>query len=115
VLVAHGATVIGTARNLEKARAATMHVTAQSAFGGGLQLIELDLAFLASVRRCADTIVNDGHPFDLVIANAGVMAGSKQTTVDGFETQFGTNHLGHFVLINRIADLFRASLICAAN
>jgi len=52
--------------------------------------------------------VGDGQPFDLVIANAGVMAGPKRTTVDGFETQFGTNHLGHFVLINRIAGLLKA-------
>jgi NAD(P)-dependent dehydrogenase (short-subunit alcohol dehydrogenase family) len=42
-----------------------------------------------------------GKPFDLIIANAGVMACPKGTTVDGFETQFGTNHLGHFVLVNR--------------
>jgi NAD(P)-dependent dehydrogenase (short-subunit alcohol dehydrogenase family) len=48
-----------------------------------------------------------GAPFDLVIANAGVMATPFGHTVDGFETQFGTNHLGHFVLINRIASLIR--------
>ncbi len=108
VLAVHGAKVIGTARNLEKARAATAHVHAQAAPAAGLQLLELDLASLASVRKCADRIVGDGQPFDLVIANAGVMAGPKRTTVDGFETQFGTNHLGHFVLINRIAGLLKA-------
>lgn len=100
----HGAKVVGTARNLEKARAATAQVHAQAA----LHLIELDLASLASVRACADTLLNDGEPFDLVIANAGVMAGSKRTTVDGFEAQFGTNYLGHFVLINRIAGLLKS-------
>jgi NAD(P)-dependent dehydrogenase (short-subunit alcohol dehydrogenase family) len=50
-------------------------------------------------------LVAAGKPFDVVIANAGVMACPKGTTVDGFETQFGTNHLGHFVLVNRIASL----------
>ena len=48
-----------------------------------------------------------GKPFDVVIANAGVMACPQSQTVDGFETQFGTNHLGHFVLINRIASLLK--------
>ena len=48
-----------------------------------------------------------GEPFDVVIANAGVMATPFGHTADGFETQFGTNHLGHFVLVNRIASLIR--------
>jgi NAD(P)-dependent dehydrogenase (short-subunit alcohol dehydrogenase family) len=72
-----------------------------------LQLVQLDLASLESVRRCADRLLAAGKPFDLIIANAGVMASPKGTTVDGFETQFGTNHLGHFVLVNRIASLLR--------
>lgn len=58
-------------------------------------------------RACADALIGVGKPFDLVIANAGVMAGPKRTTPDGFEAQFGTNHIGHFVLINRIAGLLR--------
>ncbi len=105
-LAAHGAQVVGTARDLIKAGAATEQVRADSANGGGLQLIELDLASLASVRRCADALLADGRKFDLVIANAGVMACPFGKTEDGFETQFGTNHLGHFVLVNRIASLF---------
>ncbi|HEV7386655.1 MAG TPA: SDR family NAD(P)-dependent oxidoreductase, partial [Phenylobacterium sp.] len=75
--------------------------------GGGLQLVKLDLASLASVRACADALVAAGQPFDLVIANAGVMATPFGKTADGFETQFGTNHLGHFVLVNRIASLMK--------
>src|SRR6202020_1950210 len=51
-----------------------------------------------SVRACADALVDDGKPFDLVICNAGVMAAPFGRTADGFETQFGTNHLGHFLL-----------------
>jgi NAD(P)-dependent dehydrogenase (short-subunit alcohol dehydrogenase family) len=107
-LVAHGADVVGAARDLDKARGATEVVTdAAAASGGSLELVALDLASLASVRACADALKADGRPFDLIIANAGVMATPFGKTADGFETQFGTNHLGHFVLVNRIASLLR--------
>ncbi|SDA15395.1 NAD(P)-dependent dehydrogenase, short-chain alcohol dehydrogenase family [Sphingomonas sp. NFR15] len=106
-LAAHGAQVVGAARDLAKAEAATEVVRAAAANGGGLELIELDLASLASVRAAADALVAKGEPFDVVIANAGVMAAPFGHTTDGFETQFGTNHLGHFVFINRIASLLR--------
>jgi len=59
------------------------------------------------VRTGADRLLADGRRFDLVIANAGVMATPFEHTADGFERQFGTNHLGHFVLINRIAPLIK--------
>ncbi len=107
-LAAHGALVVGAARNLSKAKAATEQVHDQAAEGGGLELVPLDLASLASVRACTDALVAIGKPFDLVIANAGIMAGPKRLTMDGFEAQFGTNHLGHFVLINRIAGLLKS-------
>ena len=107
-LAAHGALVVGAARDLEKARAATDLVRGEIAGGGGLELVQLDLASLASVRACADVLVAAGKPFDLVIANAGVMACPFGKTADGFETQFGVNHLGHFVLVNRIASLLKA-------
>lgn len=107
VLAARGALVVGAARDLRKAQGATAQVRTQAAEGGGLELVELDLASLASVRACADGLVKEGKPFDLVIANAGVMACPKGATADGFETQFGTNHLGHFVLVNRIASLLK--------
>ena len=106
-LAAHGAEVIGAARDLSKAKVATEPVRAQAAKGGTLHLVQLDLASLDSVRRCADGLLAAGKPFDVIIANAGVMACPKSTTVDGFETQIGTNHLGHFVLVNRIASLLR--------
>jgi NAD(P)-dependent dehydrogenase (short-subunit alcohol dehydrogenase family) len=105
-LVAHGAHVVGAARDLDKARAATGHISALPQ-GKNLEFVELDLASLASVRACADALVKAGRPFDLVIANAGVMACPKGMTADGFETQFGTNHLGHFVLVNSIASLMK--------
>jgi len=107
VLAAHGAQVVGAARDLNKAKAATERVRASAAKGGGLELVELDLASLKSVRACADALIAAGKPFDLVIANAGVMACPKGETADGFETQFGTNHLGHFLFVNRIASLMK--------
>ncbi len=106
-LAAHGAQVVGAARDLGKARDATKVVRDGAKNGGGIDLVELDLASLASVRKCADSLVASGKPFDVVIANAGVMATPKGKTADGFETQFGTNHLGHFVLVNRIASLMK--------
>src|ERR1700751_4534484 len=105
-LAAHGAQVVGAARDLKKAAAATAEVRKDAeANGGSFELVELDLASLKSVRACADGLVKKGEPFDVVIANAGVMATPFGHTSAGFETQFGTNHLGHFVLINRIASL----------
>jgi len=106
-LAAHGAEVVGAARDLSKAQEATEAVRSQAARGGSLQLVQLDLASLESVRRCADGLLAAGKPFDVIVANAGVMACPKGMTVDGFETQLGTNHLGHFVLVNRIASLLR--------
>jgi NAD(P)-dependent dehydrogenase (short-subunit alcohol dehydrogenase family) len=106
-LVAHGADVVGAARDLTKAKAATAGVQAAAKNGGKFELVELDLASLESVRLCANALVDAAKPFDLVIANAGIMACPYGKTVDGFETQFGTNHLGHFVLVNRIASLMQ--------
>jgi NAD(P)-dependent dehydrogenase (short-subunit alcohol dehydrogenase family) len=98
-LAAHGAHVVGTARDLAKAKTATSQVRADAAANGGsFELVALDLADLKSVRACADDLLAKGKGFDLVIANAGVMATPIGHTSDGFETQFGTNHLGHFVL-----------------
>ena len=108
-LAAHGAQVTGAVRDLAKAEAATAQVRKDAAANsGGIELVALDLASLKSVRACADGLLARGEAFDVVIANAGVMATPFGHTVDGFETQFGTNHLGHFVLVNRIAPLIRA-------
>ncbi|MGC1968793.1 MAG: SDR family NAD(P)-dependent oxidoreductase [Candidatus Acidiferrales bacterium] len=108
-LAAHGAQVVGAARDLAKAEAATAQVRKDAAtHGGSFELVALDLASLASVRACADRLLAKGEPFDVIIGNAGVMATPFGHTADGFETQFGTNHLGHFVLVNRIAPLIRA-------
>jgi NAD(P)-dependent dehydrogenase (short-subunit alcohol dehydrogenase family) len=105
-LAAHGAQVVGAARDLAKADAATRAI--REGHPDRLSLVELDLASLASVRAAADRLLARAQPFDLVIANAGVMATPFGRTADGFETQLGTNHLGHFVLVNRIASLMPA-------
>jgi NAD(P)-dependent dehydrogenase (short-subunit alcohol dehydrogenase family) len=105
-LAARGASVIGAARDLEKAEQAIAQARRDAAAAGGsIELIELDLASLKSVRACADELQAQGKPLDIIIANAGVMATPFGKTADGFETQFGTNHLGHFVLVNRLASL----------
>ena len=101
-LAAHGAEVVGTARDLAKAERALAEAGARN-----IDLVEMDLASLASVRAAADALRADGRTFDLVIANAGVMRTPLGHTVDGFETQFGTKHLGHFVFVNRIDSLMR--------
>jgi NAD(P)-dependent dehydrogenase (short-subunit alcohol dehydrogenase family) len=105
-LAAHGANLVGTARDLAKAEVATAQIRKDAAANGrSFDLVELDLSSLASVRNCADQLLRKGEPLDVIIANAGVMATPFGHTVEGFETQFGTNHLGHFVLVNRIAKL----------
>jgi NAD(P)-dependent dehydrogenase (short-subunit alcohol dehydrogenase family) len=107
-LAAHGAHVVGAARDLTKAEGATAQVRKDAAANGGsFELVALDLANLKSVRACADGLLAKGEPFDVIIANAGVMATPLGKTEDGFETQFGTNHLGHFVFVNRIAKLIK--------
>ena len=108
-LAAHGAEVVGAARDLDKAAAATAQVRKDAAANGGsFELVALDLSNLKSVRDGADKLLKKGEPFDVVVANAGVMATPFSHTTDGFEMQFGTNHLGHFVLANRIASLIRS-------
>jgi NAD(P)-dependent dehydrogenase (short-subunit alcohol dehydrogenase family) len=114
-LAARGAEVIGTARDLQKARTAAASLT--NAYGSRFSLLELDLANLASVRAAADKLRAAGKPLDLLIANAGVMATPLGRTADGFETQFGTNHLGHFLLINQLADLINPGgrVVCVSS
>jgi NAD(P)-dependent dehydrogenase (short-subunit alcohol dehydrogenase family) len=102
-LLVRGAEVIGTVRDLDKGRTATADLT--KTYGNRFSLLKLDLASLASVRTAADSLKAAGKPLHIIIANAGVMACPLERTVDGFETQFGTNHLGHFLLINLLAEL----------
>ncbi len=98
-LAAHGAEVVGTARDRAKGAAVTK---------GEVEMVDLDLASLSSVRACADALLGIGKPFDALIANAGVMAVPFGLTADGYETHFATNHLGHFLLVNCLSSLLRA-------
>ncbi|GGC64472.1 SDR family NAD(P)-dependent oxidoreductase [Undibacterium terreum] len=107
-LVARGAEVIGTVRDTAKAHSATRPVRdAAEQSGGRFEIISMDLADLASVRSVSEAMAATNKPFDLVVANAGVMATPFAHTKDGFELQFGTNVLGHYLLINRLAPLMR--------
>lgn len=107
-LAARGATIIGTARDADRGAAASAPVReAARQAGGHVTLLQMDLADLASVRAAADRINAHGTSLDLVIANAGVMATPFERTREGFELQFGTNVLGHFVLVNRLAPRLR--------
>ncbi len=107
-LAAHGASVVMAVRDLAKEERAADAVMAAAAPNARVELREVDLASLASVRTCADQLLTEGIPLPVLVANAGVMACPQGTTEDGFETQFGTNHLGHFVLVNRLVPLLVA-------
>lgn len=104
VLLKCGATVVGTVRDVDKARAA-LSTSDHAAGTGSLELVALDLASLASVSACAEQLIHARSAFDVIICNAGIMAVPHGLTVDGFETQFGTNYIGHFALVNRLATL----------
>jgi len=90
VLAKAGARVIGAARDLDKARAALA--------SADVELVRLDLTSLASVRECAAEIDARAPSLAALVNNAGIMACPLGRTRDGFELQFGTNHLGHFLL-----------------
>jgi NAD(P)-dependent dehydrogenase (short-subunit alcohol dehydrogenase family) len=105
-LASHGATIVGTVRSMPKADEAVAVVRDAALRGGGhLELLELDLASLQSVRAGVDKLLSEGQRFDVIIGNAGIMAPPFGQTVDGFESQFGTNFLGHFALVNWLEPL----------
>ena len=97
-----GASVVMACRNLDQGHAAVEELRA-AVPEAQVQLDELDLASLASVRGFADRFRATHDGLDLLINNAGVMAPPRRRTADGFELQFGTNHLGHFALTERAA------------
>lgn len=102
-----GAHVVFAVRDLERGRAAAARVN------GGTEVRRLDLADLASVREFADSW--EGAPIDLLINNAGVMMLPEQRTKDGFEMQFGTNHLGHFALTNLLLPHVRDRVVTVSS
>jgi NAD(P)-dependent dehydrogenase (short-subunit alcohol dehydrogenase family) len=103
VLARAGAHVVLAVRNPEKGNAALARIVAASP-EADVTLQELNLGSLASVRRAADALRSKYPRVDVLINNAGVMWTAKQLTEDGFELQFGTNHLGHFALTGLLLD-----------
>jgi NAD(P)-dependent dehydrogenase (short-subunit alcohol dehydrogenase family) len=102
-LADHGAHVVLAVRNLDKGKDAAARITAQSP-GAEVALQELDLTSLDSIRAAAEQLRSEHDRIDLLINNAGVMYTPKSTTKDGFELQFGTNHLGHFAFTGLLLD-----------
>ena len=102
-LAAKGAQVVLACRDQAKGRAAEAEIRGRHA-GAKTALMSLDLSSLADIRRFADA-VQAAHPrIDVLMNNAGVMALPYRKTADGFEMQFGTNHLGHFALTGLLLD-----------
>ncbi|EJO90795.1 SDR family NAD(P)-dependent oxidoreductase [Mycobacterium colombiense] len=103
VLAYRGAHVVLAVRNLEKGNAALARIVAASP-RADVTLQQLDLTSLDAIRSAADALRAAYPRIDLLINNAGVMWTPKQVTADGFELQFGTNHLGHFALTGLLLD-----------
>jgi NAD(P)-dependent dehydrogenase (short-subunit alcohol dehydrogenase family) len=115
-VAAHGGNVVLGVRDLEKgARAADEVRAAAASTGASVELQELDLASPASIRAFTERVSGDHDRLDVIIANAGVMATPEGRTADGFELQFGTNHLGHFLLVNRLRPLLAGGAARVVN
>jgi len=107
-LAAKGAHVVLAVRNLDKGKAAADLIVRRYP-GADVSVQELDLTSLDSIRSAADELKAGHDRIDLLINNAGVMMTPKETTKDGFELQFGTNHLGHFALTGLVLDRLLAA------
>ncbi len=107
-LAEHGAGVVVAARNLEKAEAARRRIL-ERAPRARLEVRRLDLGSLQAVETFANDVLLDHPVVDMLFDNAGVMAVAEGATSDGFETQFGTNHLGHFALTMRLLPALLAA------
>jgi NAD(P)-dependent dehydrogenase (short-subunit alcohol dehydrogenase family) len=103
-LAAKGAHVVMACRSLERGEEAAAEIK-RGFSDASLDVMELDLANLSSVRGFAETYANQQRPLHILCNNAGVMAIPKRNTADGFEMQFGTNHLGHFALTGHLIDI----------
>jgi NAD(P)-dependent dehydrogenase (short-subunit alcohol dehydrogenase family) len=97
-----GASVVLACRDAGKGERALADVRQAARAADAVRLESLDLADLASIRAFADRIDGENAGLDLLVNNAGVMAPPRRLTVDGFESQLGTNHLGHFALTGRL-------------
>jgi len=107
-LAEKGAKVILACRNLDKANLAAKEIRSMVR-KAKLEIIQLDLADLASVRKFADAFKSKYESLDLLINNAGIMIPPLTKTADGFEVQFGANHLGHFALTGLLSEVILAT------
>ncbi|MGH3368152.1 MAG: oxidoreductase [Nocardioidaceae bacterium] len=105
-----GARVTLTGRN-EHALKETTDQIQQEVKGAALETVHVDLADLASIRYAAESVLAHGDPVDILVNNAGVMAPPYRRTSDGFELQFGTNHLGHFALTGALLPLLGSARV----
>jgi NAD(P)-dependent dehydrogenase (short-subunit alcohol dehydrogenase family) len=103
-LARNGAHVVLAGRSKEKTQPVVDAITAEKK--GSAEFLPLDLGDLDSVRACARTMLERDEPLDVLVANAG-LAGLRGTTKQGFEMTFGTNHLGHFLLVTQLLPLLR--------
>jgi len=117
-LADHGAHVILACRDQEKARRARDKLESELD-RSSLELLEVDLADLVSVRRAAAAVLSDHARLDVLVNNAGVMGAPYRLTADGFELQMGTNHFGHFaltgLLFNRIVTTDRSRIVTVSS
>jgi NAD(P)-dependent dehydrogenase (short-subunit alcohol dehydrogenase family) len=103
-----GAEVVLPVRNRRKGEAAVAAIRARAP-QADVSLRDLDLSSLRSVAALGDALLSEGRPIHVLVGNAGVMTPPhRQTTADGFELQFGTNHLGHFALVTHLLPLLKA-------
>ncbi|KAL4922419.1 hypothetical protein BDW62DRAFT_217303 [Aspergillus aurantiobrunneus] len=93
------------ARSLTKAQAALDEIQTQLPQPANIRLLELDLASLESVKNAARTVLSESERFDILMLNAGIMAAPPGLTKDGYELQFGTNYLGHVLLVKLLIPL----------
>jgi len=108
MLANKNAKVIIAVRNLEKGEKAKAKIVSQNK-NADIELMEIDLSDLSSVKAFADEFNNKYDKLDILINNAGVMIPPYSKTKDGFELQFGTNHLGHFALTLQLLDLIKST------
>jgi len=115
-LAEQGAHVIGACRRVDAGKEAFANL---GDIRGSVEVMELNLASLASVRRFTETFLDKYKRLDGLINNAGVMYSPKGKTEDGFETQFGINYLGHFLLTELLLDTLKASapsrIVCVSS
>lgn len=115
-LVRQGAHVVAACRRVQAGEEATRHLSFER---GSVKVMELDLGSLASVRRFVAGFLREHTTLDGLVNNAGVMSTPEGRTQDGFETQFGTNHLGHFLLTESLLDILKASapsrIVCVSS